>query len=89
MTFAPIGFHFFWLFGMGVVVLVVIVVVIAIVRGLSGPSQQTYPASPAMPPIPPSDTPLDILARRFAKGEITAEEYQKGRDLLGGGGPPS
>ena len=25
---------------------------------------------------------LDILARRFASGEISAEDYQKARDLL-------
>jgi uncharacterized membrane protein len=31
------------------------------------------------------ETPLEILARRFASGEITAAEYQKARDLLGGG----
>lgn len=36
----------------------------------------------------PRETPLDILARRFASGEITAEEYQKARDLLQGGNPP-
>jgi len=81
--------HFFWLFWVGVIVLVVIAVVIAIVQGRSGPSQHTFPASPPMPPSPPSEAPLDILARRFAKGEITAEEYQKARDLLGGGGPTS
>jgi len=80
--------HFFWLFWMGVIALVVIAVVIAIVQGRSGPSQHTSPASPPIPPSPPTETPLDILARRFAKGEITAEEYQKARDLLGGGGPP-
>jgi len=31
------------------------------------------------------ETPLEILARRFASGEITAEEYERARDLLGGG----
>ena len=30
-------------------------------------------------------TPLDILARRFAAGEIDADEYKKSRDLLRGG----
>ena len=80
---API--HFFWLFWMGVIALVAIAIVIAIVQGRSGPSQHMVPPSSPMPPSPPSDTPLDILARRFAKGEITAEEYQTGRELLGGG----
>jgi uncharacterized membrane protein len=32
------------------------------------------------------ETPLDILARRFASGEITPDEYERARDLLGGGG---
>jgi Predicted membrane protein (DUF2078). len=31
-----------------------------------------------------AETPLDILARRFASGEISAEEYQRSRDLLRG-----
>ena len=29
-------------------------------------------------------TPLEILDRRFASGELSAEEYQKARDLLQG-----
>jgi uncharacterized membrane protein len=37
-------------------------------------------------PPPGRETPLEILARRFASGEITAEEYQRARDLLEGGG---
>ena len=35
-------------------------------------------------PMPPHESPLDILARRFAAGEISADEYQKARDLLKG-----
>ena len=88
MMFLP-SVHFFWIFAMGVVILVSIAIVIAIVQSVSRPNQQTFPPSAPLPPMGPSDTPLDILARRFAKGEITAEEYQKGRDLLGGGGPTS
>jgi uncharacterized membrane protein len=33
------------------------------------------------------ESPLDILARRFASGEITAEEYEKGRQVLRAGPP--
>ena len=87
MMFLPV--HFFWLYGIGVVVLVGIAIAIAIVQSVSRPHQETFPSSPPMPPSAPSEAPLDILARRFAKGEITAEEYQKARDLLGGGGPTS
>jgi putative membrane protein len=32
------------------------------------------------------ETPLQILDRRFAAGEIDAEEYKRARDLLSGGG---
>ncbi|GAC1642023.1 MAG: hypothetical protein PVS3B2_12530 [Candidatus Dormibacteraceae bacterium] len=32
------------------------------------------------------ETPEEILARRFASGEITAEDYERARALLGGGG---
>jgi len=41
----------------------------------------------ATPPGPATEPPLDILARRFALGEITAEEYQRARDLIGGEPP--
>lgn len=32
----------------------------------------------------PVQTPLDTLGHRFARGEITAEEYERARDLLRG-----
>jgi uncharacterized membrane protein len=57
-----------------------------IVWAITSASRHTLPATPAPgAPTPPRETPLDILARRFASGEITAEEYERGRDLLGGG----
>ena len=31
-----------------------------------------------------AESPEDILARRFAMGEITAEDYERSRDLLRG-----
>ncbi len=47
---------------------------------------QTASVAPYGPPpaMPPRESPLDILARRFAAGEISADEYQKARDLLKG-----
>ena len=94
MMFGP-PVHFFWLFWVGVIVLVMIAVALAVLRGvLFGPVQHPYPPVPPQgpqpqPPAAASEAPLDILARRFARGEITAEEYQKARDLLGGGGGPA
>ena len=48
-----------------------------IVQALNRPGPMRWGAPPPSP-----GTPLDILARRFAAGEITAEEYVKARDLL-------
>ena len=31
---------------------------------------------------PPRETPLKILEKRFAKGEITKEEFEKSKDTL-------
>jgi len=81
--------HLMWLIGLlflMVPIAVVVVIVIVIAAGIR--SRPAYPpqAPPAGPSAPPGDTALDILARRFAAGEISAEEYQKSKDLLQGGG---
>jgi uncharacterized membrane protein len=70
----------FWL-------VVAVGVALLIVWAITSSRRQTLPTAPTPGgPTPPRETPLDILARRFASGEITAEEYEHGRDLLGGGG---
>jgi uncharacterized membrane protein len=66
---------------------VVAAIVLLIVR-LTAPAPYAYPPPPAGPQPPARETPLDILARRFASGELSAEEYQKARDLLQGGSSP-
>ena len=86
MTLVP--FHFFWIFTMfgtmvALVVLIVWIVHIATRPHTIQPSAGMPPSAPSpMPPGPPPGTPLDILARRFASGEIKAEEYQQARKLL-------
>jgi len=90
---SSVGFHFLWALPLvAIMVLVVVVVVMLIVRLASSPPHPFPPAPygpPAGPPPGPREGPLDILARRFASGEISAEEYQKARDLLQGGGSSS
>jgi putative membrane protein len=67
-----IGLIFFLVILVGVTLLVVWAV-------------RSHPPSAAVQP-PMGATPKDILDRRFAAGEIGADEYQRARDLLGGGG---
>ena len=40
-------------------------------------------------PAVSSESPLDTLARRFASGEITADDYERGHDVLRGEPPQS
>ena len=58
-----------------------VVLIIWAVRAM--PATTMRPAA-VTPPGVSNETPLDILARRFALGEITAEEYQRARDVLRG-----
>jgi uncharacterized membrane protein len=59
----------------------VILLVIWAVRVLPGSQWHRTTSTTAV------ESPLDTLARRFALGEISAEEYQKARDLLRGDPP--
>jgi putative membrane protein len=82
MMFHPIFGLFGLIFPLGILLIIVLVV-----WALTSASRHAAPYPPP-PPLasPPAsrETPLDILARRFASGEINAEEYQKARDLLKG-----
>ena len=76
------------MFGFGFLSLLAVAagVVLLVVWAVRASGRPMYPAVPPSNAAPRHETPLDILARRFASGEITAEEYERGRDLLGGGG---
>ena len=72
-----------WGYGLMTVSLVlfwtlVIVGVVALVRYLSRNH----------PPITSRPTPEELLAERFARGEINKEEYEHGLDVLTGGPRP-
>jgi putative membrane protein len=74
------------LFALLIVVAVVIGVVLLTRMWLLSRPPTGRPASPAAPPQSPALTELDV---RYARGEITREEYlQRRSDLLGHFGPP-
>jgi uncharacterized membrane protein len=82
----PFGFFPFGLINAsGSLLILAGVVVLAVwaFRAIAGPARMTPPAQPVM-----AETPHDILARRFASGDITAEDYQRAREVLGGSPPP-
>jgi len=66
--------------------LVLVGLIALVVWAATRPSAQTasVPTYGPHTATPPRESPLDILARRFASGEISADEYQKARDLLKG-----
>ncbi len=74
-----------WLIGTLLLALVVGIVVWLVVgrgRAAAGPP-------PAWPGQPPRPEPLDILRERFARGEITLEEFETAKHALGyPPGPP-
>jgi len=80
------GFHVFWV--LPFFVLFVAGVTALVIWAVRSSGHPAYPVGPPAAPMGtlPRETPLEILARRFASGEITAEEYERARDLLQGGG---
>ena len=73
--------HILWIGGVIVVLMIcgVVAVVAYLVTRNQSPSPVTFPAM--------RETPLQILDRRFAAGEVSADDYKKARDLLTGGSP--
>ena len=73
--------HLLWFVGAICMVLVLgaIALVAFLVMRTQSPSPATFPAM--------RETPLQILDRRFAAGEIDADQYRKARQLLTPGPP--
>jgi uncharacterized membrane protein len=79
----PFGFFPFGLLsGFGGLLLLAgfVLLVVWFVRAMAGSS--TWRPGYSAPALATAESPLDILSRRFASGEITAEDFQKARDLL-------
>ncbi|RMG00803.1 MAG: SHOCT domain-containing protein [Nitrospirae bacterium] len=66
------GFGFGWI-SMVIFTVLVIVAVLFVVKYLTGREE---------PPIRKEDDPLEILKRRFARGEIDRNEYEETKKLL-------
>ncbi len=84
-----LGFFPFGLLGglSGLLLMVgLVLAVIWFARAMLGPGRWSWAGPAALPTS--TAAAHDILARRFAAGEITADEYQKAREVLGEGPRP-
>lgn len=71
-------------------VLIVVGAVLLVIWAVRAFAAQPLPRSAGAPLQPvPVESPLDILERRFALGEISADEFEKARALLRGESPTS
>lgn len=85
------GFGGLWALGglvlfaavVGLVVWAVIVLTRSSGRGQPPPPPVAPPLGPPVAPPPPRPDPLDILRERFARGEITQEEFETAKRVLG------
>ncbi|GAB4518774.1 MAG: hypothetical protein Kow0047_30220 [Anaerolineae bacterium] len=81
MGFGMFGYLLMLLFWVLIIVVAVVVVAALFPRVTSGSSASQRQMGP--PERPAQETPLDILKRRYASGEITREEYEQiRRDLM-------
>ena len=71
------GHPIFWIFVIGIVIALIVAAIVALVRHYGGPRGQS-----AMPTAPSSAQ--ELLAQRFARGEIDEAEYTARRDVLRG-----
>lgn len=66
----------------------VITAIVFVARSLARPQDRHSPSAGF--PAPPASRPAEeILAERFARGEISADEYRKSIMVLRGGQPQS
>jgi len=82
-----------WGYGLGIAGMVLfwgllIVAVVAAVRYLGRGRQERFPPEPPAPAPRPAGAE-QVLAERFARGEIDADEYRQRLDILHEGGRPA
>lgn len=69
-----------WMLGGLLVTAGVVICVVVLVWALVNAGRSRV-AQPPRPPEPP--TPLDILRERYARGDISEEEFEHAREVLG------
>jgi putative membrane protein len=69
-----------WILGAAVMMLVMGGMMWLMMRGMSGGSSPDSSAPPDRPAM--KESPVEILERRFAEGEISAEDYRARREML-------
>lgn len=78
------GFGLLWVFGGLIFLVVVVVLVVWAVMYLGRTNRPSHGQWAAPPPVPPTrPEPLDILRERFARGDITLEEFETAKRALG------
>ena len=87
-------FGLFWLVSAVLSVVLIVVLIMLAVRYLnrtSPPAHGQWPGQAASPPATPvRPEPLEILRERFARGEITLDEFESAKQALGyPSSPPS
>jgi putative membrane protein len=72
-----------WWFALAVVTFLAVVGLVAISRRRAGhqESRRGYPPAPDAAPKP-GPSALDVLDARYARGELTDEQYLRRRDVL-------
>jgi len=82
------------LFGGVLFVVLMVVLIVLAVRYLNRTNPQTHgpwPGQPAAsaPAVPTRPEPLEILRDRFARGEITLDQFQNAKQALGYSSSPA
>ncbi|WP_104127350.1 SHOCT domain-containing protein [Cryobacterium sp. Y57] len=66
-----------WSWGFGLLALVGVAILVYVVIRLSTKNGQSIPSSPPVPASPDLTSARKILDERFARGELTPEQYRE------------
>lgn len=82
------GWHHDWMGGLGgfmfpgLGLIVIVIVVVIVVWALAGGRLSGSPGGPSDSRPTSPETPLEILRKRYARGEITREEFEQMKNDL-------